>query len=160
MGFLERILLMIYFPQFSSPNSSRFESFFITNFKNENRNNKNINKSKYIFPEKIILNEDKRTSLLIKGIPKDMPKKEVRDFIEKYGNLNYLYIIQDINSIDKNSSMAYVNVINYKSIIPIFMNLRNYKIIKNGHIYTIEVMYSIAQGKEQLKQYIKQNKNL
>lgn len=160
MELLERILLLIYFPQFSSPNSSRFESFFISNFKKENHSNKNINKSKNIFPEKIIRNEDKRTSLLIKGIPKDMSKKEVRDFIEKYGNLNYLYIIQDINSIKKNSSIAFANVINYKSIIPIFMNLRNYKLVKNGQVYTIQIMYSSAQGKEQLKQYIKQNKNL
>ena len=159
MGLSERILLFIYFPQFSSPNSSRFESFFITNIKRENHN-KNVNKSKNIFPEKIIRNEDKRTSLLIKGIPKDMPKKEVRDFIEKYGNLNYLYIIRDINSIEKNSSIAFVNVINYKSIIPIFMNLRNFKLIKNGKVYTIQIMYANAQGKEKLKQYIKQNKNL
>ena len=160
MDLLERILLLIYFPQFSSPNCSRFESFFISNFKKEKSNNKNISISKNIFPEKIIRNEDKRTSLLIKGIPKDMSKKEVRDFIEKYGNLNYLYIIQDTNSIEKNSSIAFVNVINYKSIIPIFMNLRNYKLIKNGQVYNIQIMYSSAQGKEQLKQYIKQNKNL
>ena len=160
MELLERILLLIYFPQFSSPNCSGFESFFISNFKKEKSNNKNISISKNIFPEKIIRNEDKRTSLLIKGIPKDMSKKEVRDFIEKYGNLNYLYIIQDANSIEKNSSIAFVNVINYKSIIPIFMNLRNYKLIKNGQVYNIQIMYSSAQGKEQLKQYIKQNKNL
>ena len=160
MAYLERILLLIYFPQFSSPNSSRFESFFISNHQKENPNNKNIIKSKNIFPEKIIRNEDKRTSLIIKGIPKDMPKKEVRDFIEKYGNLNYLYIIQDINNIEKNSSIAFVNVINYKSIIPIYMNLRNYKLIKNGQIYSIQVMYSSVQGKEQLKQFIKKNKNL
>ena len=160
MAYLERILLLIYFPQFSTPNSSRFESFFISNYQKENPKNKNIIKSKNIFPEKIIRNEDKRTSLVIKGIPKDMPKKEVRDFIEKYGNLNYLYIIHDLNSIEKNSSMAFVNVINYKSIIPIYMNLRNYKLLKNGQIYSIQVMYSSAQGKEQLKQYIKKNKNL
>ena len=160
MELLDRILLLIYFPQFRSRNSSRFESFFISNLKKENSKNKNIYKSKNIFPEKIIRNEDKRTSLLIKGIPKDMSKKEVRDFIEKYGNLNYLYIIHDINNIEKNSSIAFVNVINYKSIISIFMNLRNYRLIKNGQVYNIQIMYANAQGKEQLKQYIKQNKNL
>ena len=160
MGFLERILLLLYFPQFKSPECSRFESFFISIYKKEKKIKKTKKQSKLIFPEKIIRNEDKRTSLLIKGIPKDMSKKEVRDFIEKYGNLNYLYIIQDTNSIEKNSSIAFVNVINYKSIIPIFMNLRNYKLIKNGQVYNIQVMYSSAQGKEQLKQYIKQNKNL
>ena len=154
MGFLERILLLIYFPQFKSPNCSRFESFFISIIKKENTN---INKSKNIYPEKIVRNEDKRTSIIIKGIPKDMTKKEVRDFLEKYGNLNYLYIIKDINE-ENNSSIAYVNVINFKSIIPLYMNLRNYKLIKNGRIYTFKIMYSNVQGKEKLKQYIKQNK--
>ncbi len=154
MGFLERILLLIYFPQFKSPNCSRFESFFISIIKKENSH---INKSKIIYPEKIVRNEDKRTSIIIKGIPKDMTKKEVRDFLEKYGNLNYLYIIKDINE-ENNSSIAYVNVINFKSIIPLYMNLRNYKLIKNGRIYTFKIMYSNVQGKEKLKQYIKQNK--
>ena len=154
MGFLERILLLIYFPQFKSPNCSRFESFFISIIKKENTH---INKSKIIYPEKIVRNEDKRTSIIIKGIPKDMTKKEVRDFLEKYGNLNYLYIIKDINE-ENNSSIAYVNVINFKSIIPLYMNLRNYKLIKNGRIYTFKIMYSNVQGKEKLKQYIKQNK--
>ncbi len=154
MGFLERILLLIYFPQFKSPNCSRFESFFISIIKKENTH---INKSKIIYPEKIVRNEDKRTSIIIKGIPKDMNKKEVRDFLEKYGNLNYLYIIKDINE-ENNSSIAYVNVINFKSIIPLYMNLRNYKLIKNGRIYTFKIMYSNVQGKEKLKQYIKQNK--
>ena len=86
-----------------------------------------------------------------------MTKKEVRDFLEKYGNLNYLYIIKDINE-ENNSSIAYVNVINFKSIILLYLNLRNYKLIKNGRTYRFKIMYSNVQGKEKLKQYIKQNK--
>ena len=47
MGYLEQILLQIYFPQFHSPNKSRFESFFVSKIKIENENplNKNIYKS-------------------------------------------------------------------------------------------------------------------
>ena len=156
MSILERIIISIYFPQFNSPNCSRFESFFVSILKKENPLNKN-NKSKTIYPEKIVRNEDKRTSLIIKGIPMDMSKKEVRNIIEKYGNLNYLYLTKDTTSEGNNTSIAYVNVINYKSIIPLFMNLRNFKLKRNEQIFNIKVMYSLVQGKKQLKQYIKKN---
>ena len=153
MGFLERILLLLYFPQFKSPESSRFESFFISVYKKEKKIKKKVKKlSKIIFPEKIIRNEDKRTSLMIKGIPIDISKKEIRNTIEKYGNLNYLYIIKDPKNIEHNTSIAFVNVVNYKSIIPLYMNLRNYKFNKNGNI---EIIYSNVQGKEQLNQYVR-----
>ncbi len=157
MSISERILISIYFPQFKSPNCSRFESFFVSIIKKGNLLNKNVNKSKIIYPEKIVRNEDKRTSLIIKGIPMDMSKKDVRNFIEKYGNLNYLYLTKDMTKEGANTSIAYVNVINYKSIIPLFMNLRNFKIKRNDSIYNIKIMYSIVQGKKQLKQYIKKN---
>ena len=156
MGFLERILLLLYFPQFKSTECSRFESFFISIYKKEKKIKKKTKKqSKIIFPEKIVRNEDKRTSLMIKGIPIDMSKKEIRNIIEKYGNLNYLYIIKDPKNIEHNTSIAFVNVVNYKSIIPLYMNLRNYKFNKNGNVYSIEIIYSNAQGKEQLNQYVK-----
>ena len=160
MGFIERILLLIYFPQFKSPNNSRFESFFISILKKEDSYKNNKNKSKIIFPEKIIRNEDKRTSLIIKGIPHDMSKKDVRDLIEKHGNLNFLYIIKDSNNEEKNSSIAYANVINYKTIIPIYMNLRNFEIKRNEKTYKIKMSYSSVQGKEELKKYIRHNKFL
>ena len=156
MGFLERILLLLYFPQFKSPESSRFESFFISIYKKEKKIKKKVKKlSKIIFPEKIIRNEDKRTSLMIKGIPIDISKKEIRNIIEKYGNLNYLYIIKDPKNTEHNTSIAFVNVVNYKSIIPLYMNLRNYKFNRNGNVYSIEIIYSNAQGKEKLNQYVK-----
>ena len=155
MGFLERILLLLYFPQFKSYESSRFESFFISFYKKEKAIKKQKNNSLIIFPEKIISNEDKRTSLMIIGIPLDTSKKEVRNIIEKYGNLNYLYIIKDQKNLESNTSIAFVNVVNYKSIIPLYMNLRNYKFNKNGKIYNIKIQYSNVQGKEKLNQYLK-----
>lgn len=153
---MERILLFLYFPQFSRPNCSRFESFFVSILKKENPLHKTKEKkSKVIYPERIVRNEDKRTSLVIKGIPADITKKEVRNFIEKYGNLNYLYITNDMTNEEKNTSIVYINVINYKSIIPIFMNLRNFNFKRNEQIFNIKIMYSNIQGKKQLKQYIK-----
>ena len=156
MNIVEQILLFLYYPQFHSPNVSRFESFFQSISKKDLSSNKNkSNKSRAIYPEKIVRNEDKRTSLLIKGIPPDISKKEVRNILEQYGNINYLYITKNLLS-DDNTSIAFVNVINYKTIIPLFMNLRNYKFNSNGKIYNIKIMYSSIQGKKQLKHYIKQ----
>jgi hypothetical protein len=154
---IERIILFIYFPQFNRPSNSRFESFFRTISKDDSSSKKKKrNKSRTICPEKIVRNEDKRTSIIIKGIPTDMPKKEVRALIEKYGNLNYLYITKDLNGDgEKETSIAFINVINYKTIIPLFMNMRNYQFNCNGEMYNIKLMYASVQGKKQLKQYIK-----
>ena len=154
---IEQIILLIYFPQFNRPNSSRFESFFRTISKNDfSSKKKKRNKSRSICPEKIVRNEDKRTSIIIKGIPSDIPKKEVRNLIEKYGNLNYLYITNDLNCDgEKKTSIAFINVINYKTIIPLFMNMRNYQFNRNGQMYHIKLMYASVQGKKQLKQYVK-----
>ena len=154
---MDQILISLYFPQFKSVNSSRFEFLFVSILKKESPLNNKNKKSKMIYPEKIVRNEDKRTSIIIKGIPMDMSKKDVRNFIEKFGNLNYLYITKDSTDEEKKTSIAYVNVINYKSIIPLFMNLRNYKFKKKDQIFNIKIMYSFIQGKKQLKQYIKQN---
>ena len=153
---IEQILLFLYFPQFKSQNCSRFESFFQTIQANDiSLMEDNLQRSKMIYPEKIIRNEDKRTSLIIRGIPTDLTKKEIRNLIEKYGNINYLYVTKTIKSKEQLSSIAYINVINYRTIIPLFMNLRNVSFIRDGKLYKLKIMYSSAQGKKQLKQYIK-----
>lgn len=157
MNINERILLLLYYPQFNSPSNSRFETLFQSISKKDLSSKKNkINKSRIINPVKIVQNEDKRTSIVIKGIPPDVSKKEVRNILEKYGNLNYLYITKDLDSYEeKKTSVAFINVINYKTIIPLFMNLRNYKFNSNGQLYDLKIMYSPIQGKKQLKQYVK-----
>ena len=153
---IEQILLFLYFPQFKSQNCSRFESFFQTiQANNISLMEGNLQRSKMIYPEKIIRNEDKRTSLIIRGIPTDLTKKEIRNLIEKYGNINYLYVTKTIKSKEQLSSIAYINVINYRTIIPLFMNLRNVSFIRDGKLYKLKIMYSAAQGKKQLKKYIK-----
>ena len=159
MGFLERILLSLYYPQFKSPLNSRFETFFVSIIKMKNPLNKHIYRSKTIYPEKIARNEDKRTSIVIKGIPKYMSKNEVRNLLDKFGNINFLYIINSpTNKNNNNTSIAFVNVINFKSIIPLFMNLRNYKIEQFGKTYNLKISYSSVQGKPKLKEFIQQYK--
>ena len=154
----EQILISFYFPQFKSQDNSRFESFF-QSIKNYNvlPEKDDTYRSKKIYPEKIIRNEDKRTSLFIQGLPRDLSKKDIRNLLEKYGNINYLYVTKNKNDKEKNNSVAYLNVINYRTIIPLFMNLKNLSFNIDGKIYTIKIMYSAAQGKKQLKQYIKRS---
>ena len=154
-----RIILLLYFPQFSSPNNSRFESFFLSKFKEKNALNKKIKNSKIIFPEKIARNEDKRTSIIIKGIPNDLPKNEFKNYLDKFGNINYFYITKETKNKRKNTSIAFINVINYKSIIPLFMDLRNLNQKSNSDINNFEISYANIQGKTQLKEYV-ENKYL
>ena len=90
----------------------------------------------------------------IRGIPSNISKKEIRNLIERYGNINYLYIVKEKNTEIK-SSVAYVNVINYKTIIPMYMNLRNFHFNMDGNVYNLKIKYSSAQGKKLLKQYMK-----
>ena len=93
MSIKDKILIQLYFPNFISPPSSRFESLF--NVLNKNDGNKKTNESYLIFPERIIRAEDKRTSILIKNIPKNIKKKEIRSLVEKYANINFLRITHD-----------------------------------------------------------------
>jgi hypothetical protein len=155
MGLYDQIILSLYYPQFYTPINSRFETFFNSLEKKENNPNAKLNKSKIIFPEKIARNEDKRTSLLIKGIPDYYSKNDIINYITKFGNINYFFISKNVKN--KNTLIAFINVFNYKSIIPIFMNLRNLKFAISGNIYNIEITYSKIQGKQKLKQYIKKN---
>ena len=154
MSYLEHIILLLYFPQFSSPNNSRFESFFLSIVKGKNTLNKKIENSKIIFPEKIARNEDKRTSITIKGIPNCLSKNEFKNYLDKFGNINYFYITKETKNKRKNTSIAFINVINYRSIIPLFMDLRNLNQKNNSNINNIEIRYSNIQGKAQLKEYV------
>ena len=147
MNIKEKILLKLYFPNFKSPPSSRFESLFANINKTNGKENKNI--SYLIFPEKIIRGEDKRTSILIKNIPKNIKKKEIRNLVEQYANINFLGITHDKNS--KSLIVAYLNVINYKTLVPIFMGLRKNTFNYHNEKILIKLYYSKYQGKEELK---------
>ena len=93
MNLREKILLGLYFPNFKSPSSSRFDSLF--KYLEKHKKKKKHTKSYIIFPERIIGGEDKRTSILIKNIPKNIKTKEIRGIVEKFGNINFLRITQD-----------------------------------------------------------------
>jgi len=151
MNNTDEILIQLYFPNFNSPSSSRFESLFLILDKIDGKKKKNI--SYIIFPERIISSEDKRTSILIKNIPKNIKKKEIRNMIEKFANINFLGLTQDKKT--KSFIIAYLNVINYKSIVPIFMGLRKHIFNYNNKVTITELYYSKYQGKEELKSFFK-----
>ena len=147
MNLKEKILLQLYFPNFKSAASSRFESLFVNINKTNGKQTKNT--SYLIFPERIIRGEDKRTSILIKNIPKNIKKKEIRNLVQQYANINFLGITHDKNS--KSLIVAYLNVINYKTVVPIFMGLRKNTFNYHNKKILTELYYSKFQGKEELK---------
>ncbi len=153
MNIRDQILLQLYFPQFNSPVSSRFESLFIFLNKNDSNAKKKNIVSYTIFPERIMQGEDKRTSLIIKNIPKNVKKKEIRNMIEKYGNINFLSISKDQNI--NNFIIAYLNVINQKTIVHIYKGLRKQNFDYLDKKINIEIYYSKMQGKEELKKVFK-----
>ena len=153
MNIRDQIILDLYFPHFHSPPCSRFESLFIFLNKNDSNVKKKNIVSYTIFPERIMQGEDKRTSLMLKNIPKNIKKKDIRNMIEKFGNINFLSISKDQN-ID-NFIIAYLNVINYKSIVPIYMGLRKHTFDYFGNKINIEIYYSKVQGKDELKKVFK-----
>ena len=155
MNLRDSIYLQLYFSQFNSPPSSRFESLFIFLSKNDSKVKKKHVISNIILPERVMQGEDKRTSLIIKNIPKNVKKKDIRNMIEKYGNINFLSISKDQNI--NNYIVAYLNVINYKSVVPIYMGLRKQTFNYLGKTKNIEIYYSKIQGKDELKKVFKNN---
>jgi RNA recognition motif-containing protein len=155
MDLRDKIIIDLYFPQFESPLSSRFESLFLFLNKNDSNAKKKNIISYTILPDQVMQGEDKRTSLIIKNIPKNIKKKEIRSLIEKYGNINFLAVSKDKNI--ENCIVAYLNVINYKSIVPIFMGLRKLSFSYLGKTFNIEINYSKVQGKDELKKLFNYN---
>ena len=83
MDLRDQILLDLYFPQFSSPPSSRFESLFLYLNKINSTTKKKFVVSYTILPDQVMQGEDKRTSLIIKNIPKNVKKKRNKKYDRK-----------------------------------------------------------------------------
>ena len=147
------ILLKFLFPKFSQPIQSRFVNFF--SFSNKNTINKN--KVSFIISlEKIEKGEDKRTSIIIKNIPNSINKEYINEILLGVGNINYLYLPFDKYS-NKNLGFAYVNVVNYRSIILLYNKLKEYKFDKFKMKKHIEIYYSKIQGKKELTKMFKKH---
>ena len=143
------IISKLLFPKFSQPKESRFLKFF-SSINDKNKNHKHFNHN-WISIEKIENGEDKRTSVIIKNLPKILTKDNIKEILEGIGNINYLYLPYD-KVINRNLGFAFINVVNYKNIINLFNRLIRYNFENKLFNDSIEVFYSKIQGKKALSE--------
>lgn len=147
-------LIDLIFPKFEKPEVSRFKKFF-----SENKNNSFVGKKLQLNGHKIFTGEDKRTTILIKNIPRNMTKNQLKLIIEKIANINYIYIPLFMLSAD-NLRCAFVNVVNSKSIIDIYLKLRKINFVYDNPNTKIEISYSKLQGKKALIDNFREERNI
>ena len=158
-------ILLELFPKLSHPSQSRFHELFKRlnelnkTESNEKAKNKNINKkNKKNIMElnlyKIQNGIDKRTSLMIKNIPKGIEEIDVVKWLLQLANLNYVFVPKDEFS-NKILGFAFINVCEYTDILQLLQKLAfienyNNNKINNTNNKKIEVIYSHKQGLKSL----------
>ena len=158
-------ILLELFPKLSHPSQSRFHELFKRlnelnkTESNEKAKNKNINKkNKKNIMElnlyKIQNGIDKRTSLMIKNIPKGIEEIDVVKWLLQLANLNYVFVPKDEFS-NKILGFAFINVCEYTDILQLLQKLAfienyNNNNINNTNNKKIEVIYSHKQGLKSL----------
>ena len=89
------IILNLLFSGFSNPQESRFVKFF-SNDSSQSDDSTSSKKSAYkslnIKSVNIENGKDKRTTIIIKNLPNDISKEELKSIIEPLGNINFIYI--------------------------------------------------------------------
>ena len=153
MEIYKKIIDLIY-PGFEKPSKSRFNKFFE---ENENRQFEDIKLK--LNGYKIYTGEDKRTTILIKNIPKNMTKNQFKMVLEKIANINYIYIPLFMLTRD-NLRCAFVNVVNSKSIIDIYLKLRKINFMYDNPNTKIEISYSNLQGRKALIDNFREERNI
>ena len=161
-------ILLELFPNLSHPSQSRFHEFF-KKLKELNKIQENYDKKKnhisYKKNKKNIMElnlykiqngMDKRTSLMIKNIPKGLDEINVIKWLQQLANLNYIFVPKDEFS-NKILGFAFINVCNYLDILELLKRLaitENYNKINNNNFNNnrkkIEVIYSHKQGLKSL----------
>ena len=153
------IILKLLFSGFSYPQESRFVKSFYENQSEpeETSSKKNSSKSLVIKSANIENGKDKRTSIIIKNLPNDIFKEELKNIIQPLGNINFIYIPLLIKNKNKQKNIlpcAYINVINYKSILKIietFEQMKKVCLSQNEKDFSkVEIFYSGTQGKSAL----------
>ena len=131
---------------FSYPKESRFQKLF-QELKPKNRKKKAMT----VNPKNILLNLDKRTSIIVKNIPNEITSEQFKNIVLSYSPyVNFFYIPFSIHT-RKQLRVAFINVINYKYIVPIYMGLLyKTKFNYNNPDIELEICYSRVQGKDQL----------
>ena len=160
-------ILLDIFPKLSHPSQSRFHELFKKLKEINNQQEKETKKSKPIYKKnkknimelnlyKIQNGIDKRTSLMIKNIPKGIDEMNVIKWLQQLANLNYIFVPKD-EFTNKILGFAFINVCNYMDILELLKRLaieESYnKIINDNFNYNrkkIEVIYSHKQGLKSL----------
>ena len=129
------------------PEESRFKEYFSTVKPKKKR------KTMIVNPKNVMLGLDKRTSIIIKNIPDDVTDEQFEKIVYSFNqDINFFYIPTNIKT-RKKLRVAFVNVLNYKQIVPIYMGLiYKVKFIYNSPNIEMEICYSKVQGKQLLIQ--------
>jgi RNA recognition motif-containing protein len=149
-----KTMLDLIFPNYEKPKESRFHKFF-----SENKNIRHMNRKLQLNGHKIFTGEDKRTTILIKNIPRNMTKNQLKMLLEKIANINYIYIPLFMLTSD-NLRCAYVNVVNSRSIIDIYLKLKKINFVYDNPNTKIEISYSQLQGKKALIDNFREERNI
>ncbi len=150
------LVLKLLFGRFSYPQESRFiKTFYKSNNIPYKASNKSNQVSLKIEPINIINGKDKRTTIIIKNLPDDISKNDLKNIIEPLGNINFIYIPLLIKNKNKtNLPCAYINVINYKTILKIEQKFEQIKALNeiqnNKDLTKVDIFYSRTQGKHAL----------
>lgn len=129
---------------FKYPSESRFKEFFSQNKVKKRRKTMMVN------PKNALLGLDKRTSIIIKNIPDYISDEQFKNIVLSFSKeINFFYIPTNVKT-RKNLRVAFVNVLEYKQIVPIYMGLYKMKFVYISPNTEMEICYSKVQGKEQL----------
>ena len=129
---------------FKYPSESRFKEFFSQNKVKKRRMTMMVN------PKNALLGLDKRTSIIIKNIPDYISDEQFKNIVLSFSKeINFFYIPTNVKT-RKNLRVAFVNVLEYKQIVPIYMGLYKMKFVYISPNTEMEICYSKVQGKEQL----------
>ena len=130
---------------FNHPKESRFKGLFSTMKVKKKRKTMSVN------PKNVMLGIDRRTSIIIKNIPDDITSEQFKNIVMQYNPfIDFFYVPIKIRT-RKRLRVAFVNVLNYTQIVPIYMGLiYKSKFVYNSHDIEMEICYSKVQGKEQL----------
>ena len=129
------------------PMESRFKEIFKDSKPRKKR------KTMIVNPKNVMLGIDKRTSIIIKNIPNNISDESFKKIVYSFNReMNFFYIPTTIKT-RKNLRVAFLNVLDHKQIVPIYMGL----IYKMNFIYDspnieMEICYSKVQGKQKLIQ--------
>ena len=129
------------------PTESRFKELFTESKPKKKR------KRMLVDPKNIMLGLDKRTSIIIKNIPDYLTEERFKKIVYNFCSvINFFYIPNTIKT-RKKLRVAFVNVVYYKQIVPIYMGLiYKVKFLYNNPNIEMEICYSKVQGKTLLLQ--------